>query len=309
MTITWELQYKVGESGTWTTLSDVIASTTAFYDQSDLTSGEVYYGRLRLIVDAVPGEWSAEYHISYLAFAASGISLAPTTGLPDLGVAVHDLIGNTATSAPALGTSQLSQLHALTAAGLQSAADLATPAVNQSHSLSAFALTVTPVLDTPPFGESVSVTATGISVTPATSSPPIGQVHVLGSDGVGIMSLLGQPGIVIPRDNLTATGVFVQSQSGQSVLGQIHGFTCFPQTVTPVLGAPSLAGVQDFTANGLTALPVLCAPAMININHAMETRVEYASYGVDQIQLTSDGSLRLPLISRSKAIINTEVQE
>lgn len=161
----YELEYKAGEAGEWAALA-TLPTSAAEYDQGGLSSGVVYFARVRLVVDGFPGPWSNEASVSYAADALTATDI--TTG------------------APALGSPTLGQSHTLTASGITSGAPaLGAPTLGQTHVLMASGLTSgAPALGSPALSQDVvhTLVAVGLtSGTPTLGAPALGQVHVLGA--------------------------------------------------------------------------------------------------------------------------------
>jgi len=252
----WELEYKQGESGAWTTLSSTIPEGTAYYDHTGaLIPGETYYGRIRRVVDSSPEIWSKEFLAVYSTTVNALVADELIVGSPEFGTPA--LSENIATS------------HALAAQTLIiSPPVLGAPAVAQMHALTASGLTVSaPVLGTPSLVENENpvdaLTANDLVVcSPVLGTPSLGQIHVLGSDGlVTGAPVLGSPSIT-----------------------QIHILTALGLTVgVPVLGTPVLNGV-------ITDLQVRAELNTIGSNqHAAQSfgtfNVEFQSYGTTRIEL------------------------
>ena len=272
----WELEYKQGESGTWTTLSSTIPEGTAYYDQTGtFVSGETYYGRVRCVVDSVPETWSKEF----LAVYSTTVNAL---------VADELIVGS-----PELGTPALSENAAT------------------SHALAAQALAVSsPVLDTPEFASAgASFIADNLSVSPpAVGTPAITQIHVLGCDGLATpVPVLGSPVLSRGNDDLPIA-VFVNEGPvlGTPQLGQVHALTATFETLGPIFGQPEISQIHGLLANGLVVQPpAVGAPRMIVLNYVLQTRFEASSIGTMLFEASSAGTTRIELI----CIGNFEVNE
>lgn len=226
MTTYWELEYKQGESGSWTTLSSMIPEATAYYDQLvGLTVDEVYYGRVRRVVDSIPEAWSQEFSFVY---ALSVDSLAAN----DLAIA-----------SPVLDAPTLAQIHALVASGLTvSGPALGTPTLTENA----------PTVD--------NLTADSLVVgSPVLGAPFIGQVHVLTATGatvsapvLGTPALVGQKGAVVPAIITASASVGMGGIKG--ALG-IASFTASaalsPSGTKAANGYVSFSSASEFGVSGI----------------------------------------------------------
>lgn len=276
MTTYWELEYKQGEFGTWTTLSSTIPEGTAYYDQTGpFVPGETYYGRVRRVVDSVPEVWSKEFLAVY--------STTVNTLIAD-GIAI---------GAPILGAPALSE-------------NIAT-----SHALIAQALTVSsPVLDEPEFvSAGASLVADNLSVSPPlVGTPAITQIHAFGCDGLATsVPVLGSPVLSRGNDDLPVA-VFVNEGPvlGAPQLGQVHALAATFETLSPIFGQPGISQTHDLLVSGLVVQPpVVGAPRMIVLNYTLQTRFEVSSAGMTLFEVSSAGTTRIELT----CIGNFEVNE
>jgi hypothetical protein len=261
----WELEYKQGESGAWTTLSSTIPEGTAYYDHTGaLIPGETYYGRIRRVVDSSPEIWSKEFLAVYSTTVNALVADELIVGSPEFGTPA--LSENIATS------------HALAAQTLIiSPPVLGAPAVAQKHALTASGLTVSaPVLGTPALVENENpvdaLTANDLVVgSPVLGAPALWQIHVLGSDGLVTGSpVLGSPSIT-----------------------QIHALTALGLTAgVPVLGTPVINGT------------ILDLGVTTNLRSVGLDTIYFTPFGVFSVELSSSGTQRITLRSVGNFEVN-----
>ena len=174
---------------------------------------------------------------------------------------VHALTANSLTSAVAVDTSALTQLHVLAGDSLTSAVAVDQTTLSESHALTANSLTSAVSVDTSDIAQVHAITADSLTSAVAVDTADITQLHALAGDSLTSAVAIDQPAVsethILAGDSLTSA-VAVDT----SDIAQTHALSGDSLTSAVAVDTSDITQVHGLAGNSLTSAVTIDSPEL-----------------------------------------------